>query len=159
MFKIEFTSSYNSKFDTMDQVYNEISEKTGIDKESLMVAQRRKDATPNYYSIYFMCNMGELGDKFLEYVANKTYDEKFTTRVEKVATLKTLIPENMKVKEAKEDVVNVHIPSNDLFSVKNTLLLEDSCTNALQDELNKGWRIIAVIPRAGQRRPDYILGM
>ena len=41
--------------------------------------------------------------------------------------------------------------------VDETLLMEDACTNALQENLDNGWRIIAVCPQP-QRRPDYILG-
>lgn len=160
MFKIEFTRSYSGEdFKTMDEVYCHISERTGIDKESLINAQRKSNPKPDCFSIYFICNMGELGDQFLNYIANKSYDERFNTRVDKIATLKTMIKEGTAVREAKEDVINVHIPNEGLFSVKKTLLLSDSCTDALQDELDKGWRIIAVIPRAGQRRPDYILGI
>lgn len=51
----------------------------------------------------------------------------------------------------------VHIPGFALSTYNDTLLLEDSCTDVLQDALDKGWRIIACCPQA-QRRPDYILG-
>lgn len=51
----------------------------------------------------------------------------------------------------------VHLPGNLLATYNETLLLEDSCTDALQSALNAGWRIVAVCPQA-QRRPDYILG-
>lgn len=49
-------------------------------------------------------------------------------------------------------------PGSGLWAVAETLLLEDACTDALQDALAKGWRIIAVQPQPDQRRPDYILG-
>lgn len=52
---------------------------------------------------------------------------------------------------------DVHVPGNILISYNETMLLEDSCTDILQAELNSGWRIVAVCPQA-QRRPDYILG-
>ena len=51
----------------------------------------------------------------------------------------------------------VHLPGNLLATYNETLLLEDACTDALQDALNSGWRIVAVCPQS-QRRPDYILG-
>lgn len=53
--------------------------------------------------------------------------------------------------------VEVHIPGQALATYNETLLLEDSCTDVLQSNLDSGWRIIAVCPQA-QRRPDYILG-
>jgi hypothetical protein len=54
--------------------------------------------------------------------------------------------------------INIHIPSPELSYFNKVDWLEDSCTNELQKMLDDGWRIIAVIPRPGQRRPDYILG-
>jgi len=48
-------------------------------------------------------------------------------------------------------------PGPNLLNVNETLLMEDACTNALQENLENGWRIIAVCPQP-QRRPDYVLG-
>lgn len=53
---------------------------------------------------------------------------------------------------------NVYMPGNAMLMFNETLLLEDHCTDALQEALNKGWRIIAACPQPDQRRPDYILG-
>ena len=53
--------------------------------------------------------------------------------------------------------VEVHIPNSALHIYNETLLLEDACTDQLQDSLDSGWRIIACCPQAA-RRPDYILG-
>lgn len=52
----------------------------------------------------------------------------------------------------------VHLPGNELLKLSKVEVREDYCTESLQDDLNDGWRIVAVIPRAGQRRPDYVLG-
>lgn len=52
----------------------------------------------------------------------------------------------------------VHMPGQALSFYNNTMLMEDACTDALQSELEQGWRIIAVCPQPDQRRPDYILG-
>lgn len=52
----------------------------------------------------------------------------------------------------------VHMPGQALASYNETLLLEDSCTDALQESLNVGWRVIAACPQPDNRRPDYILG-
>jgi hypothetical protein len=51
----------------------------------------------------------------------------------------------------------VHLPGNELLRVSEARVLEDCCTDELNDQLRAGWRIIAVCPRA-TRRPDYILG-
>ena len=52
----------------------------------------------------------------------------------------------------------VHMPGQALSLYNDMKLLEDSCTDVLQEALNEGWRIIAACPQPGQRRPDYILG-
>lgn len=54
--------------------------------------------------------------------------------------------------------VEVHTPGNALALFNDIMLAEDCCTDALQNSLNEGWRIIAVCPQPDQRRPDYILG-
>ena len=56
------------------------------------------------------------------------------------------------------DRINVHTGGGLLVTYNEVMLLEDSCTDALQVELNNGWRIIAVSIQNDQRRPDYILG-
>ena len=48
-------------------------------------------------------------------------------------------------------------PGPSLLNVDETMLMEDACTNALQENLDNGWRILAVCPQP-QRRPDYVLG-
>jgi hypothetical protein len=53
---------------------------------------------------------------------------------------------------------NVHLPGLGLLSINEVMLLEDSCTDTLQDYIGSGWRIISVCPQPDQRRPDYILG-
>lgn len=54
--------------------------------------------------------------------------------------------------------IEVHMPGHALAMYNEVMLLEDSCTDALQSNLNKGWRIIAACPQPDSRRPDYILG-
>jgi hypothetical protein len=58
---------------------------------------------------------------------------------------------------AMNQLVQVHIPNMALLSYNETMLIEDSCTDVLQNKLDGGWRILAVCPQS-QRRPDYILG-
>ena len=52
----------------------------------------------------------------------------------------------------------VHMPGQALSMYNDMKLLEDSCSDAVQEALNEGWRIIAACPQPDQRRPDYILG-
>jgi hypothetical protein len=53
---------------------------------------------------------------------------------------------------------DVHVPGQALSTYNETLLMEDACSDALQEALNVGWRIIAACPQPDNRRPDYILG-
>lgn len=52
----------------------------------------------------------------------------------------------------------VHMPGNLLLQFNKILLLEDCCSDGLQEALDKGWRIVSAQPQPDQRRPDYILG-
>lgn len=54
--------------------------------------------------------------------------------------------------------INIYTPGNMLSIINDTMLATDMCTDALQEQLDQGWRIIAVCPQPDQRRPDYILG-
>lgn len=64
----------------------------------------------------------------------------------------------METHEYFNERVEVHMPGHSLAMFNAVMLLSDACTDALQDNLNQGWRILAVCPQPDQRRPDYILG-
>ena len=53
---------------------------------------------------------------------------------------------------------HVHVPNIGLLAINEVQVLDDSCTERLQEKLDKGWRILAICPPLDQRRPDYILG-
>ncbi len=55
-------------------------------------------------------------------------------------------------------VVNVHIPNVGLLAMDQVTVIENVCTDTLQDHLDRGWRILCVCPPNSCRRPDYILG-
>jgi hypothetical protein len=59
---------------------------------------------------------------------------------------------------AFNDKVNVSVPSNALLNIQTVKVLENACTEVLQEEINGGWTILAICPQPDQRRPDYILG-
>lgn len=50
------------------------------------------------------------------------------------------------------------VPGSSLVHIDRLMLCESPCTDALQDYLDAGWRIIAACPQPDARRPDYILG-
>ena len=53
---------------------------------------------------------------------------------------------------------NVHISNVGLLSINKVKVEMDYCTDNLQYDLDKGWRILAICPQPDSRRPDYILG-
>jgi hypothetical protein len=55
-------------------------------------------------------------------------------------------------------ITHIHISNIGLLMIDEVQLMEDACTDSLQKELDIGWRILAVCPPNGTRRPDYILG-
>lgn len=58
----------------------------------------------------------------------------------------------------QQQVVNITIPNAALFSVQTLQVLENECTDYVQNWLDKGWRIVAVCPPNDCRRPTFILG-
>lgn len=58
----------------------------------------------------------------------------------------------------RDAAVQITIPDLGLLVIDEVRYLTDACTDMLQDELDDGWRILAVCPPNAQRRPDYILG-
>lgn len=62
-----------------------------------------------------------------------------------------------KVTDLFNQKTGVEQPSIALTDVTETMLLQDACTDALQENIREGWRILAICPQP-QRRPDYVLG-
>lgn len=54
--------------------------------------------------------------------------------------------------------VEVYTPGMGLMLFNRVMLLSDACSDAVQSEIDNGWRIIAACPQPDQRRPDYIMG-
>ena len=54
--------------------------------------------------------------------------------------------------------VQIAVPDMALMYIDEVQVCEDYCTHALQDDLDNGWRILAVCPPNSARRPTYILG-
>lgn len=57
-----------------------------------------------------------------------------------------------------EHAVQIAIPDLGLLVIDEVEILDDACTDQLQESLDNGWRILAVCPPNAQRRPDFILG-
>jgi hypothetical protein len=54
--------------------------------------------------------------------------------------------------------VQVVVPGFALMEIRHVEVRRDYCSDALQEDLDEGWRILAICPQPDQRRPDYILG-
>lgn len=167
MFEVKISSSYRAheKVKVFDEFIQNISDNLGLSKDFILTNNKdtREDINDEekirYFEVKFYGNLLELGEKFINFAVNNKYSDIISIDMEIVKTLKAMIIEGHDIKYAPSETTNIHLPSNELFSVKRTKLLQDSCTNLLQECLDDGWRIIACIPRAGQRRPDYILGI
>ena len=66
--------------------------------------------------------------------------------------------EDMGTLIAKGAAVQIHVPDLVLMGYDKVMHLDDACTDELQEQLDDGWRILAVCPPNAARRPDYILG-
>ena len=53
--------------------------------------------------------------------------------------------------------LEIHQPNSPLFMYNDYKVLTDICTEALQEEIDRGWRVVCVCPQPDQRRPDYIM--
>lgn len=82
--------------------------------------------------------------------------EIFRAQAEKLELLQSL-PEGV-AGNTYNNRCEVHMPGNLMATYNEVLLLEDGCSDALQEELNRGWRLISACPQPDSRRPDYVLG-
>lgn len=73
-----------------------------------------------------------------------------------IGSHQTFIPHSQPAQQVTN--LQVAIPDMALLMIDEVVLLNDSCTDELQRQLDEGWRIIAICPPNSQRRPDYILG-
>lgn len=154
---IQIKETYAHKEQTTEEIKS-FFEENGEWKESpaYMSEQDKADGKPERFRVEynFVGHIDQIPVSILNsQKSNITYFKGMKSMVEQA------IHSDMGVmKTLNANAINVHLPSMDLLMINETLLLEDSCTDKLQDHLNEGWGIVACIPRPGQRRPDYILG-
>jgi hypothetical protein len=91
-------------------------------------------------------------------ITPNSFMEQFQAMADRLLALPGLQTGDLPIHNAFNNRCEVHMPGQALATYNETLLLSDSCTDALQDAMDKGWRIIAACPQPDARRPDYILG-
>jgi len=52
----------------------------------------------------------------------------------------------------------IMLPNNLMLEMKELKVETDQCTDVINELMNDGWKLIAILPQHQQRRPDYILG-
>lgn len=80
--------------------------------------------------------------------------ERPKTNAENIAQALVPRPEETRFNQ----LVNVVVPDIGVMRIDRCKLVEDCCTDRLNDHLRDGWRILAICPQPDQRRPDYVLG-
>lgn len=61
-------------------------------------------------------------------------------------------------RELANTTYQISVANIGLMAVQLVEVLEDCCTDNLQNYLDRGWRILAVCPPNDTRRPSYIVG-
>lgn len=75
-----------------------------------------------------------------------------------IKSFKGTLPLTAMLPEGNSYKVYVQVPHIGLLAIDEVQVIEDACTDSLQRELDRGWRILCVCPPNAARRPDYILG-
>jgi len=113
--------------------------------------------------MYALPHTREELDELNEYTARKldTIDDLeleawtsagFTVQMSRVRGLRSNDPDIHKT------IYQISVANVGLMQVQRVEVLEDCCTDALQRELDRGWRILAVCPPNDARRPTYVVG-
>ena len=55
-------------------------------------------------------------------------------------------------------IYQISVANIGLMQIQRVEVLEDCCTNDLQTQLDRGWRLLAVCPPNDARRPSYVVG-
>jgi hypothetical protein len=91
----------------------------------------------------------------------KTIEKDYTSYIEQIVAVQEKFENALKQFNRQVEFnqkCEVHIANMGLMHINQLGYSVDTCTEALQDILNKGWRIIACCVQPDGRRPDYIMG-
>lgn len=61
-------------------------------------------------------------------------------------------------RELHRTVYQISVANVGLMEIRRVEVLEDCCTDDLQRQLDRGWRLLAVCPPNDARRPSYVVG-
>lgn len=64
----------------------------------------------------------------------------------------------LKLQKPVNSEYHIHVPSFGMMNIRHVQVMENACTDMVQELLNEGWRILCICPPLDQRRPDYIIG-
>jgi len=163
-FNIEYKSEEHFKLSSYDDKYKEMNEdeceqykkdkyKEYLAKEFKEIVKNENKAVVDLILCAEECtfvSLEILKKVEIEFESKITDFSEIVERFEKVISK---IPEN-----TFNSQCDVHIGGSLLMNVNDLKLLEDCCTDKVQEELNKGWRIVSCCVQPDGRRPDYILG-
>lgn len=104
---------------------------------------------PNYWTKTLVCGFQDVA--FLA-------DLGISARVSRVRGLMDERLPTLGKPDTGVNITNISIPNAGLFAVKKLKVLENECTEYVDEWLAKGWRIVAVCPPNDTRRPTYVMG-
>jgi hypothetical protein len=91
----------------------------------------------------------------------KTVEKDYASVIEQIVAIQEKFENALKSFDQQVEFnqkCDVHVSNLGLLNINQLGYAVDYCTEALQDQLNKGWRIIACCVQPDGRRPDYVLG-
>lgn len=147
---------YKSSFDKKENIFSDLQY---LFKELKPMDQWSYDWMPHYEIKEIFLDVEQL-----EKLSEDIFDFITIKPLKKVSFSKELPDLSVKdidiknVKDVLAKTLQVHLPSNELLRIKEVIVEDDLCTDELQKKLDDGFKILAILPQAGQRRPDYVLG-
>jgi hypothetical protein len=91
----------------------------------------------------------------------KTVEKDYASVIEQIVAIQEKFENALKSFDQQVEFnqkCDVHVSNLGLLNINQLGYAVDYCTEALQDQLNKGWRIIACCVQPDGRRPDYVMG-
>lgn len=105
-----------------------------------------------------LIDIGDIPEEVYEMSCISIRPLKVVRFVQRPPTMNVMNPDSRElVKEFVTTVNQITMPGFELLRYAAIVVKTNCCTEEIQSDLDEGWRIIAVLPQPGNRRPDYIL--